>query len=101
MLEKDREELFMMLEITTLSALKELREAYMGKTVKIVAGSNRKARGRLAVIDGIIIENGEPLFCCMVIRLNSDPRELRFVNNEAWTRAYRRWEDFEIVEETV
>lgn len=71
--------------------LKTLKDEYMHREVTLIDVWPRIARGRAARIEGIIIDRGEPLFLCMVLRSGS---EMEFLNGPVWSRCYRSWSEF-------
>lgn len=71
--------------------LKTLKDEYMHREVTLIDIWPRIARGRAARIEGIILDHGEPLFLCMVLRSGS---ETEFLNGPGWSRSYRLWSEF-------
>lgn len=92
--ERQRESLFASIKTTHLFAIDRLQQAYLHKEVTLI-NTCKKSRGRAALIKGIIIQDGVPLFLCMVLRSGSDIP----LNGAPWTRSYREWEEFVINEE--
>jgi hypothetical protein len=84
MTEKQRSDVF---EAT----VRLLEQAYLHKEVTLINTWPRKSRGRAALIEAIMIQDGVPLFLCMVLRSGS---ETEFLNSEGWTRQYRPWGEF-------
>jgi hypothetical protein len=70
--------------------IEQLNRAYLHKKVRLITAWPRQAHSRIARINGIIIQDGAPLFLCMVLRHNSDD----VLNSESWTRQYRPWGEF-------
>jgi hypothetical protein len=71
-----------------------LKDNYLHREVTLLDVWPKSARGRAALIEGIIIQDGVPLFLCMVLRSGS---ETQFLNSEGWTRSYRPWDDFVVM----
>lgn len=69
-----------------------LRARWVGSRVRLLRG---RYAGREAVLDGVTLTDEGPRFLCMVTRM-SDPEE--YLCSDAETRAYRRAEDFEVLE---
>lgn len=55
------------------------------------------AQGRIAVINGVTIDKGVPMFCCMVIKSGTLPEERDFLSTQGWTRSYWSAESFSIL----
>lgn len=101
MTNNDREALFAKMKACHDDVVARLREEYMGKEVTLVLGWPKDAKGRAALIDGIIIDDGVPLFLCMVTRSGTEPTDRDFLNSHSWTRSYRPWEQFIVLDEQL
>jgi hypothetical protein len=101
--EARRQELFDQLRTVCESAREELKKAFMGKEVTLIGTIPAISRGRAALIDGVILDHvtGEPLFLCMVLRSGAKEGERDFLNSAGWTRSYRRWSEFLVMEKAL
>lgn len=99
--EARRQELFEEVRSVCESAREELKAAFMGKEVTLIGTWPKSSRGRAALIDGIIFDHvtGEPLFLCMVLRSGAKEGERDFLNSAGWTRSYRPWSQFLVMED--
>lgn len=77
-----------------------LRDEYIGQEVALL-GCERRARGRRAIIAGVICQDGVPLFLCMVTVAGTDPKDRQFLNGPTWSRQYRPWSDFVVLSEVA
>jgi hypothetical protein len=103
MYETRRKLLFEQLEDLHASTREQLTEAFMGKEVTLIGTWPKVSRGRAALIDGIIFDHvtGEPLFLCMVLRSGAKEGERDFLNSATWTRSYRPWKEFLVMDRCV
>jgi len=101
MTNNDREALFAKMKACHDDVVARLREDYMGKEVTLTVQWPKEARGRAALIDGIIVDDGIPLFLCAVTRSGTEPEERDFLNSANWTRSYRPWSDFIVLDEQL
>lgn len=79
--------------------LKEMREKYKGRIVTLDHVTYpAKAKGRKAVIHGVIYDSPEGLlFLCMVL----SEKDGSMLNSDTWTRQYRPASDFELSKEIM
>lgn len=94
--EEQRASLFASIKTAHIRAIDRLQRSYLHKEVTLI-NTCKKSRGRAALIKGIIIQDGVPLFLCMVLRSGSDIP----LNGAPWTRQYRPWGQFVINEELI
>lgn len=67
---------------------------YKGQEAALTVG---KYKGRSCLIDGVISDNGEILFLCMVTRAGTEPNQKQFLKSDAEAQSYRPFSHFTVL----
>jgi hypothetical protein len=92
----DRNDLLIEMENVYHSFSRELYRRFKNKVV-ILTNPTLKGFERVAVIEEIVIRNGNPYFLCMVVLYGTDPSKKLYLNTPSWSREYRPIREFRVM----